>query len=87
VRRRARRSSGCGWRAGTQRRGSFYLPGNAARALRALGLEHPVADRAAAIPKQRFCDARGRLLLEVDVAALWSNVGLALRSIAQISTA
>jgi DnaK suppressor protein len=40
----------------------IYLPGNAARALRALGLEHAVADRAVAIPKQRFCDARGRCL-------------------------
>ena len=53
----------------------IYLPGNAARALRALGLERAVAERAVAIPKQRFCDARGRLLLEVDVAALWSGAG------------
>jgi 2-polyprenyl-6-methoxyphenol hydroxylase-like FAD-dependent oxidoreductase len=53
----------------------IYLPGNAARALRALGLERGVVDRAVAIPKQRFCDARGRLLLEVDVAALWNGVG------------
>jgi 2-polyprenyl-6-methoxyphenol hydroxylase-like FAD-dependent oxidoreductase len=53
----------------------LYLPGNAARALRALGLERDVADRAVVISKQRFCDARGRLLLEVDVAALWSGVG------------
>jgi 2-polyprenyl-6-methoxyphenol hydroxylase-like FAD-dependent oxidoreductase len=53
----------------------IYLPGNAARALRALGLERDVVDRAVAIPKQRFCDARGRLLLEVDVAALWNGVG------------
>jgi 2-polyprenyl-6-methoxyphenol hydroxylase-like FAD-dependent oxidoreductase len=59
----------------------IYLPGNATRALRALGLEHAVVDRAVAIPKQRFGDARGRLLLEVDVAALWNGVGpcLALR--------
>jgi 2-polyprenyl-6-methoxyphenol hydroxylase-like FAD-dependent oxidoreductase len=53
----------------------IYLPGNAARALRALGLERGVVDRAVAIPKQRFCDSRGRLLLEVDVAALWNGVG------------
>jgi FAD-dependent urate hydroxylase len=60
------------WRhAGT----GIYLPGNAARALRALGLERDVAERAVAIPTQRFCDARGRLLVEVDVAALWNGVG------------
>jgi FAD-dependent urate hydroxylase len=53
----------------------IYLPGNAARALRALGLERNVVERAVEIPTQRFCDARGRLLLEVDVAALWNGVG------------
>ena len=53
----------------------IYLPGNAARALRSLGLEHDVAERAVAIPKQRFCDSHGRLLLEVDVEELWNGVG------------
>ena len=53
----------------------IYLPGNAARALRSLGLERDVVERAVAIRKQRFCDAHGRLLLEVDVDALWDGVG------------
>jgi 2-polyprenyl-6-methoxyphenol hydroxylase-like FAD-dependent oxidoreductase len=53
----------------------MYLPGNAARALRALGLETRVASRAIEILRQRFCDHRGRLLCEVDVAKLWAGVG------------
>ncbi len=60
------------WRpAGT----GMYLPGNATGALRALGLEAQVACRSVEIPRQRFCDHRGRLLCEVDVAALWRPVG------------
>lgn len=59
------------WRpAGT----GMYLPGNAARALRALGLEAQVASRAVEIPRQRFYDHRGRLLCDVDVAELWATV-------------
>jgi 2-polyprenyl-6-methoxyphenol hydroxylase-like FAD-dependent oxidoreductase len=53
----------------------IYLPGNAVRALRALGLEPRVASRAVEIGRQRFCDHRGRLLFEVDVAELWAAVG------------
>ena len=53
----------------------MYLPGNAARALRALGLEAHVASRAVEIPWQRFCDQRGRLLFEVGVAEFWRPVG------------
>ena len=49
----------------------IYLPGNTARALRALGLEPQGRE----IPRQRFCDQRGRLLFEVDVARLWAAVG------------
>ena len=60
------------WRpAGT----GMYLPGDATRALRGLGLEAQVACRAVEIPRQRFCDHRGRLLCEVDVARLWAAVG------------
>jgi FAD-dependent urate hydroxylase len=60
------------WRcAGT----GMYLPGNATRALRALGLHPQLTGRAVEIPRQRFCDHRGRLLREVDVAALWSPAG------------
>jgi 2-polyprenyl-6-methoxyphenol hydroxylase-like FAD-dependent oxidoreductase len=53
----------------------IYLPGNTARALRVLGLETAVAERAALITHQRFCDHRGNLLAEVDLAALWGDVG------------
>jgi 2-polyprenyl-6-methoxyphenol hydroxylase-like FAD-dependent oxidoreductase len=53
----------------------IYLPGNAVRALRALGLEAAVAERAAPIPRQRLCDHRGRLLADIDLAALWGDVG------------
>jgi hypothetical protein len=60
------------WRpAGT----GMYRPGNATRALRALGLDTRVACRSVEIPRQRFCDQRGRLLCEVDIAALWRPVG------------
>jgi FAD-dependent urate hydroxylase len=60
------------WRpAGT----GIYLPGNAARALRALGLEGQVASRAVEIARQRFYDHHGRLLCEIDIAELWADVG------------
>jgi 2-polyprenyl-6-methoxyphenol hydroxylase-like FAD-dependent oxidoreductase len=61
-----------GWRdAGT----GTYLPGNAVRALGALGLEAGVASRAVEIARQRFCDHRGNVLFEVDLAELWAAVG------------
>jgi 2-polyprenyl-6-methoxyphenol hydroxylase-like FAD-dependent oxidoreductase len=53
----------------------IYLPGNAARALRALGLEQAVFERGVVIPRQRVSDERGRLLVEVDLAELWDGVG------------
>lgn len=53
----------------------IYLPGNAARALRALGIESAVAERAALITHQLLCDHRGRLLADIDLAALWGEVG------------
>jgi 2-polyprenyl-6-methoxyphenol hydroxylase-like FAD-dependent oxidoreductase len=53
----------------------IYLPGNAARALRALGLEQALSERAFVIPRQRVSDERGRLLVEIDVEALWAGVG------------
>ena len=53
----------------------IYLPGNAVRALRMLGLESAVMERAAPIPRQRICDHRGRLLSDIDLSALWGGVG------------
>ena len=52
-----------------------YLPGNAAQALRALGLERDVIERSVPIPAQRFHDFTGRLLGEVDVNDVWRDVG------------
>jgi FAD-dependent urate hydroxylase len=53
----------------------IYLPGNAARALRALELEQAVLERGVVIPRQRVSDERGRLLVEIDLAELWDGVG------------
>jgi FAD-dependent urate hydroxylase len=53
----------------------IYLPGNACRALRGLGLQQAVLERGIVIARQRFSDHRGRLLLEVDLAELWDSVG------------
>jgi 2-polyprenyl-6-methoxyphenol hydroxylase-like FAD-dependent oxidoreductase len=53
----------------------IYLPGNAARALRALGSESAVAECASLIPHQGLCDHRGRLLANIDLPALWGDVG------------
>ena len=53
----------------------LYLPGNAHRALAALGLDHLVAARAAVIERQRFLDHRGRVLTEVALPPFWAEVG------------
>jgi FAD-dependent urate hydroxylase len=53
----------------------IYLPGNASRALRRLGLDTPVRPLGDLIFRQVFSDGRGRELFEVDVAALWAGVG------------
>ena len=53
----------------------IYLPGNAVRALDALGLRSAVTERASLIPRQRFHNHRGRLLADIDVAGLWHGVG------------
>ena len=53
----------------------IYLPGNAVRALRALGFDQAVSERGVVIPRQRVSDHRGRLLVEVDVAELWHGIG------------
>ncbi|HEU4544442.1 MAG TPA: FAD-dependent monooxygenase [Jiangellaceae bacterium] len=53
----------------------IYLPGNAVRALRALGLESAAAERGSEIRHQLLCDHRGRLLADIDLTALWGDVG------------
>src|SRR4051794_40877961 len=61
--------------AGTVPGAGIHLPGNASRALRALGLDAPVRPLGERITRQVFLDARGRELCAVDVAALWAGVG------------
>jgi 2-polyprenyl-6-methoxyphenol hydroxylase-like FAD-dependent oxidoreductase len=53
----------------------MYLPANAVRALGALGLEAELRDRAHEITHQRFLDHRGRVLLDVDLSAIWGATG------------
>ena len=53
----------------------IYLPGNAARALRALGLDAPLRPLGEQITHHLFLDAKGRELCDLDVAALWAGVG------------
>jgi len=56
----------------------LYLPGNAVRALRGLGLAREVEERAHRIERQRFSGHRGRLLFEVDLDEVWRDVGACL---------
>ncbi|MGW0435436.1 FAD-dependent monooxygenase [Micromonospora sp. NPDC003197] len=53
----------------------IYLPGNAARALREIGLDGPLRPLGQVIGRQRFFDVAGRQLCEVDLGRLWSGVG------------
>jgi FAD-dependent urate hydroxylase len=53
----------------------IYLPGNTARALRGLGLQSAVVERGSLITRQRLCDHHGRVLADIDVSALWGEVG------------
>jgi 2-polyprenyl-6-methoxyphenol hydroxylase-like FAD-dependent oxidoreductase len=50
----------------------LYLPGNAVRALRRVGLEHLDAEP---IRAQRILDHRGRLLTAVDLPSFWAPCG------------
>ncbi|RQX59399.1 FAD-binding monooxygenase, partial [Micromonospora chalcea] len=53
----------------------LYLPGNAARAMRRLDLDGPLRPLGQVIHRQRFLDAAGAPLCEVDLDALWTGVG------------
>ncbi len=53
----------------------IFLPGNAARALRDLGLDDPVQPLGEVVERQRFFDERGSELCEVDLGKLWAGVG------------
>ena len=51
----------------------IYLPANAIRAMRLLGIDTSSVHRGAVIDRQRFLDHRGRLLLQVDLATVWGT--------------
>src|SRR5690349_14263503 len=53
----------------------IFLPGNASRAIRQLGLDAPLRPLGDLIFRQVFLDAAGSALFEVDLAALWAGVG------------
>src|SRR4051812_16025863 len=53
----------------------IFLPGNASRAMRQLGLDAPLRPLGDLIFRQVFMDAGGGELFEVDLAALWAGVG------------
>ena len=55
-----------------------YLPANAVRAIGELGLADGLAERAYRVLQQRFLDHRGRVLMEVDLADVWGDVGACL---------
>jgi 2-polyprenyl-6-methoxyphenol hydroxylase-like FAD-dependent oxidoreductase len=53
----------------------IYLPGNAVRALRLLGLEDAVTDRAYRISRQRVLEPGGRVLTDIALEPVWGEVG------------
>ncbi len=53
----------------------IYLPGNAVRALAALGLREAAEPIAVHIDRQRILDHRGELLVDLDLDELWDGVG------------
>jgi 2-polyprenyl-6-methoxyphenol hydroxylase-like FAD-dependent oxidoreductase len=63
-----------------------FLPGNATRALRKLGVQDWVIDRGVTVTRQRMCNQAGRLLTEIDLNRIWGDVGPASGSPAPICT-
>jgi len=53
----------------------MYLPGNAHRAMQALGIGHVVRDRSFQIKRQVFRDHTGRTLADVDLKDVWGSTG------------
>ncbi|HYN94455.1 MAG TPA: FAD-dependent monooxygenase [Pilimelia sp.] len=53
----------------------IYLPGNAARALRALGLHEAVRPLGAMITRQEVRSSAGDLLVDIDAVQLWGATG------------
>jgi 2-polyprenyl-6-methoxyphenol hydroxylase-like FAD-dependent oxidoreductase len=53
----------------------IFLPANAHRAMRALGVAEAVAERSRVIERQLFFDHKGRILADVDLSQVWGEVG------------
>jgi 2-polyprenyl-6-methoxyphenol hydroxylase-like FAD-dependent oxidoreductase len=53
----------------------MYLPANSVRAIATLGLEAALRDRAYEVKHQLFLHQRGRVLLDVDLPAVWGAIG------------
>ncbi|GGK87144.1 FAD-dependent monooxygenase [Mangrovihabitans endophyticus] len=53
----------------------IFLPGNAIRAMRRLGLDAPLRPLGDLIFRMIFLDSRARGLFELDAAAIWAGVG------------
>ncbi|WP_329141665.1 FAD-dependent monooxygenase [Streptomyces sp. NBC_00670] len=53
----------------------LYLPANAVRTLRGIGVGDQVAERAEPVTWQRLQDQRGRPLAEFEVGRIWGEVG------------
>lgn len=51
----------------------IYLPANAIRSLRLLDIQTPAADLGVVIPRKRFLDHRGRMLVDIDLADVWGH--------------
>jgi FAD-dependent urate hydroxylase len=51
----------------------IFLPGNGVRALDGLGLGRQLRERAAVVRRQRLMDDRGRVLVDFDAEAFWSE--------------
>jgi 2-polyprenyl-6-methoxyphenol hydroxylase-like FAD-dependent oxidoreductase len=53
----------------------LYLPANSVRAISSLGLLASLLDRAYEIKRQLLLDQRGRVVLDVDLRAVWGAIG------------
>jgi 2-polyprenyl-6-methoxyphenol hydroxylase-like FAD-dependent oxidoreductase len=53
----------------------MYLPANSVRAMSSLGLQASLLDHAYEIKRQLLLDQRGRVLLDVDLRAVWGAIG------------
>ncbi|MBT3164483.1 FAD-dependent monooxygenase [Streptomyces sp. Vc74B-19] len=53
----------------------LYLPANAVRTLRSIGVGDEVAKRAEPVTRQRLQDHRGRPLADFEVGSIWGEVG------------